>query len=98
MNNFFNPRTAGAQKHPHRERISTHHFQHGNEIGSPHHHPMSPGASIGGTNYGQGGSNSRIGGSSINADSAGTGNDGLSHHQPGGIFLKNTFSPRMKIG
>jgi len=54
---------------------------------------MSPGASIGGNNYGQGGSNSRIGGSSI--DSAGTGSD---HHQPGGIFLKNTFSPRMKIG
>mgnify|MGYP006075819519 CR=1 FL=1 len=59
---------------------------------------MSPGASIGGTNYGQGGSGSRIGGSSVNADSAGTANDGMSHHQPGGIFLKNTFSPRMKIG
>jgi hypothetical protein len=26
VNNFFNPRTAGAQKHPTRERISTHHF------------------------------------------------------------------------
>ena len=26
VNNFFNPRTAGAQKHPQRERISTHHF------------------------------------------------------------------------
>lgn len=36
---------------------------------------MSPGASIGGNNYGQGGSNSRIGGSSI--DSSGPGND---HH------------------
>lgn len=90
VNNFFNPRTAGAQKHPQRERISTHHFQHG-EILSPHSnagggtHPISPGGSIGG------GSNSRVGGASFQGD-------GMSHHQPGSIFLKNTFSPRMKIG
>lgn len=95
MNNFFNPRTAGAQKHPQRERISTHHFQHG-EILSPHStaasgagsgaHPVSPGGSIGG------GSNSRVGGASYQGDS-------LNHQHPsGGIFLKNTFSPRMKIG
>lgn len=47
---------------------------------------MSPGGSIGG------GSNSRVGGASYQGDS-------INHQHPsGGIFLKNTFSPRMKIG
>jgi hypothetical protein len=56
VNNFFNPRTAGAQKHPTRERISTHHFQ-ANDIMSPHshanvsgNHPLSPNS--GGGSYG----------------------------------------------
>ena len=47
-------------------------------------HPVSPGGSIGG------GSNSRVGGGSYQGDSI--------NHPSGGIFLKNTFSPRMKIG
>lgn len=45
VNNFFNPRTAGAQKHPNRERISPHHF-HGNknENNIVGYAPMSPSA------------------------------------------------------
>jgi hypothetical protein len=94
VNNFFNPRTAGAQKHPQRERISTHHFQGSGEIQSPHgghHHPMSPGGGIGSAS-GHGNSNSRVGGNSLSNESPQGG------PQNGSIFLKNTFSPRMKIG
>jgi hypothetical protein len=61
---------------------------HSNSGGAPGAggNPVSPGASV------NGGSNSRVGGASYQGDS-------LSHQHPsGGIFLKNTFSPRMKIG
>lgn len=87
VNNFFNPRTAGAQKHPNRERISSHHFQGGDSSQTPnghssHHHPMSPGGGVQG-------SHSRINGSQAQEGQYGG---------TGSIFLKNTFSPRMKIG
>jgi len=64
-NNFFNPRTAGAVKHPNRDRISSHHFQpKQNELfHSSHGEPRQADEPV-----------------------------------PGSIFMKQTFSPRLKIG
>lgn len=45
VNNFFNPRTAGAQKHPARERIGAHHFN--NDSSGERNSTFSPRSKIG---------------------------------------------------